>query len=32
MLKLMLLLNELRCEGVNFNALGLVFLKIFWPI
>jgi hypothetical protein len=25
--KLMRMLKELRCEGVNFNALGLVFCK-----
>jgi hypothetical protein len=27
MMKLMLSLKELRYEGVNFNALGLVFCK-----
>jgi hypothetical protein len=25
--KLMRMLKELRCQGVNFNALGLVFYK-----
>jgi hypothetical protein len=29
--KLMLSLKELRCEGVNFNALGLVLYRYFGP-